>query len=139
MASMWGMSLSRLAVCSLALLVAYTLPAAADDAAVIDGYGPIPPSVENLLAVARFKVLCRRHGLREVSLQGSTVRFSPLELPESAQLRAERLYDKAHYKPAVSTLSVARPKDVRDVPLLAWCGEVLEAINPAAVSTPAAS
>ena len=36
MASMWGMSLSRLAVCSLALLVAYTLPAAADDAAVIE-------------------------------------------------------------------------------------------------------
>jgi transcription-repair coupling factor (superfamily II helicase) len=99
-------------------------------AELVDRYGPVPPAVENLLAVARFKVLCRRHGVREVSLQGATIRFSPLELPESAQLRAERLYDRAHYKPAVSTLSVPRPKELRDVALLAWCAEVLAAVRP---------
>ena len=64
-------------------------------AELIDRYGPIPEPVENLLAVARFKVLCRRYGVTEVSLQGTSVRFTPLELPESAQLRLERLYDNA--------------------------------------------
>jgi transcription-repair coupling factor (superfamily II helicase) len=114
-------------------------------AELIDRFGPIPPQVENLLAVARFKVLCRRYGVSEVSLQGNLVRFSPVELPESAQLRLQRLYDKSHYKQAVSTMSVPRPKGVlqpdgtfreaafggqplRDIALLAWCGQVLAAV-----------
>jgi transcription-repair coupling factor (superfamily II helicase) len=114
-------------------------------AELIDRFGPIPPPVENLLAVARFKVLCRRFGITEVSLQGNLVRFSPVELPESAQLRLQRLYAKSHYKPAVATMSVPRPKGVlqpdgtfreaafggqplRDIPLLAWCGQVLESV-----------
>ncbi len=115
-------------------------------AELVDRYGPIPAPVENLLAVARFKVLCRRHGLTEVSLQGTSVRFSPLELPESAQLRLQRLFDRAHYKPAVGIVTVPRPKGVvkpdgsfaevkfggealRDIPLLSWCGQVLEQLT----------
>jgi len=99
---------------------------------LIDRFGPIPPPVENLLAVARFKVLCRRYGVTEVSLQGSSVRFSPLDLPESGQLRLQRLYDRSLYKQAVGTVSVPRPKQpgfggdpLRDIALLTWCGEVL--------------
>ena len=120
-------------------------------AELVDRYGPIPPQVENLLAVARFKVLCRRHGITEVSLQGGgtggTVRFSPLDLPESMQLRLQRTYDRSQYKQAVSTVSVPRPKGVakpdgsfaetkfggealRDIPLLRWCGQVLETLAP---------
>jgi len=115
-------------------------------AELVDRYGPIPPSVENLLAVARFKVLCRRYGITEVSLQGNLVRFTPVELAESAQLRLQRLYDKAHYKQAVSTMSVPRPKGVvkpdgtwaeakfggeplRDVALLKWCADVLSSVT----------
>ncbi len=115
-------------------------------AELVDRYGPVPEPVENLLAVARFKVVCRRHGLTEVSLQGNLVRFSPLDLPESAQLRLTRLYDRSHYKPAVGTMSVPRPKGVvkpdgsfaevnfggeplRDVALLTWCAQVLTAVT----------
>ena len=111
-------------------------------AELIDRYGPIPEPVENLLAVARFKVLCRAYGITEVSLQGNAVRFTPLDLPESAQLRLSRLYERSLYKAAVSTVSVPRPKGVvkpdgsfavtsfggeplRDVALLNWCAEVL--------------
>jgi transcription-repair coupling factor (superfamily II helicase) len=118
---------------------------AAVRAELVDRYGPIPPSVENLLAVARFKVLCRRYGVTEVSLQGNLVRFTPVELPESGQLRLQRLYDRSHYKPTVATMSVPRPKGVvkpdgsfaevkfggealRDIALLTWCGSVLEAV-----------
>jgi transcription-repair coupling factor (superfamily II helicase) len=123
-------------------------------AELVDRYGPVPPQVENLLAVARFKVLCRRFGVTEVSLQGNLVRFTPVELPESAQLRLQRLYDRSHYKPAVATMSVPRPKGVvkpdgsfaevkfggeplRDIPLLTWCGEVLQSVTGQAVATPA--
>ena len=115
-------------------------------AELVDRYGPVPGPVENLLAVARFKVSCRRFGVTEVSLQGSSVRFTPVELAESAQLRLQRLYDKAVYKQTVSTVSVPRPKGVvkpdgsfastafggeplRDVALLAWCGEVLASVT----------
>jgi transcription-repair coupling factor (superfamily II helicase) len=98
-------------------------------AELLDRYGPIPPAVENLLAVARFKVLCRRFGVTEVSLQGNLVRFTPVHLPESAQLRMQRLYERSHYKPAVSTMSVPRPRNLRDVALLAWCAEVLESVS----------
>ncbi|MCW2494837.1 transcription-repair coupling factor [Jatrophihabitans sp.] len=115
-------------------------------AELVDRFGPIPLPVENLLAVARFKVLCRRYGVTEVSLQGNLVRFTPVELPESGQLRLQRLYDKAQYKQAVSTMVVPRPKGVlkpdgtfveakfggeplRDVALLTWCAEVLAAVT----------
>jgi transcription-repair coupling factor (superfamily II helicase) len=104
---------------------------------LVDRFGPIPPPVENLLAVARFKVLCRRHGVTEVSLQGSSIRFSPIDLPESAQIRLKRLYDRSIYKQAVGTVSVPRPRSgglgsepLRDIALLHWCGEVLEAVVP---------
>jgi transcription-repair coupling factor (superfamily II helicase) len=115
-------------------------------AELIDRYGPIPDPVENLLAVARFKVVCRRYGVTEVSLQGQSVRFTPLDLAESAQIRLKRLYDKSLYKQAVSTVAVPRPKGVvkpdgsfaiasfggeplRDIPLLNWCAEVLAAVT----------
>ena len=115
-------------------------------AELIDRFGPIPQPVENLLAVARFKVVCRRYGVSEVSLQGQSVRFTPLELPESAQLRLTRLYDKALYKHTVSTVSVPRPKGVvkpdgsfavarlggeplRDVALLTWCADVMAQVT----------
>ena len=109
---------------------------------LVDRFGPLPPEVENLLAVARFRVVCRRYGVGEVSLAGNTIRFSPVDLPESAQLRLKRLYDRSLYKQAVATVSVQRPKGVvkpdgtvqtaafggepiRDVALLNWCGKVL--------------
>jgi transcription-repair coupling factor (superfamily II helicase) len=112
---------------------------------LLDRFGPLPTEVENLLAVARFKVTCRKYGITEVSLQGNSIRFSPVLLPESAQLRLQRLYDKTAYKPAVSTMAAGRPKGVRqpdgsysvakfggeplrDQALLNWCTELLEAI-----------
>ncbi|UQX89375.1 transcription-repair coupling factor [Jatrophihabitans telluris] len=112
---------------------------------LLDRYGPIPPEVDNLLAVAKFKVVCRRYNVTEVSLQGQSVRFSPVLLPESAQIRLSRMYDKTLYKAPVSTMAAARPKGVikpdgtfatasfggeplRDQALLKWCTELLDTI-----------
>jgi transcription-repair coupling factor (superfamily II helicase) len=112
---------------------------------LLDRYGPMPTQVDNLLAVARFKVVARRYGVTEVSLQGQSIRFSPVTLPESAQIRFQRHYDKTLYKAAVSTISAARPKGVvkpdgsvqlaqfggdalRDQPLLRWCEGLLDTV-----------
>ena len=120
---------------------------------LVDRYGPIPVQVENLLAVARLRVLCRRYGLTDVSLQGQSVRFSPVTLPESALVRLNRLYPKSLYKPTVSTMAIPRPKGVvkqdgafapaafggqslRDVALMAWCAEVFESILAPIAASP---
>jgi len=127
------------------LAAATTEKVAAVRAELLDRFGPIPDAVENLLAVARFRVLCRTYGISEISMQGNTVRFGPVHLAESAQLRLNRLYDKSLYKQAVATMAIPRPKGVakadgsfavtkfggeplRDVALLNWCAEALEQV-----------
>ncbi len=106
-------------------------------AELVDRFGPIPPAVENLLAVARFKVLCRSYGVTDVAVQGTTIRFTPLDLPDSAQLRLKRLHERATYKQAVSTVVLPRPtgagptsmtEPLRDVALLNWCADFLASI-----------
>ena len=47
-------------------------------AELTDRYGPLPEPVENLLAVAAFRLHARRYGVREVALQGRYIRFAPL-------------------------------------------------------------
>jgi transcription-repair coupling factor (superfamily II helicase) len=97
-----------------------------------DRYGPPPEPVENLVAVARFRLLARSYGLTDVSLQGRHIRFAPKALPDSRQLRLKRYHPDAVYKVAVETISVPRPasrrvggEQLRDIPLLDWCSQLL--------------
>ena len=57
-----------------------------------DRYGPLPEAVENLLAVATFRQLCRSLRVTEVALGPQGLRISPIILPESGQMRLARLY-----------------------------------------------
>ena len=95
-----------------------------------DRYGAPPPAVVALLEVARFRQVCRAHGIAEVTAPGSTLRFAPVALRDSQLVRLNRLYPKAVYRSAVSTLSVPRPTEgadrvgappLRDRDLLTWC------------------
>jgi transcription-repair coupling factor (superfamily II helicase) len=115
---------------------------------LVDRYGPPPTPVDNLLAVAAFRQLCRAHGVTEVATQGNSIRFAPLPLRDSQLVRMRRLYPKALYKPTVNTVSVPRPTEgpaggrmgapaLGDRELLAWCGTFLEAL--AATPAPAAA
>ena len=74
-----------------------------------DRYGEPPAAVHNLLAVAAFRQRCRAQGVAEVALAGANVRISPVELPDSAQLRLRRLHPKAQYKAAAKLVTVPRP------------------------------
>jgi transcription-repair coupling factor (superfamily II helicase) len=121
-------------------LEAYKRIAAIDsDAAVdevraelLDRYGDLPEPVANLLEVARFRATAAAAGVAEVTAQGNYVRFAPVDLPESGQLRLQRLYPKTIVKPAVRTTLVPRPRTatvggqpLRDKELLNWATRVV--------------
>jgi transcription-repair coupling factor (superfamily II helicase) len=133
-------------------LEAYTRIAAIDSGEDItavfeeltDRYGPPPGPVLGLLAVARLRAQARRAGLTDITQQGTHIRFSPVELPDSRQVRVQRLYPKTVLKPAVRTMLVPVPRAgrgtrpgapappgaplLRDRELLAWCGQLIEAV-----------
>jgi transcription-repair coupling factor (superfamily II helicase) len=96
-------------------------------AELLDRYGALPSEVQNLLAVADFRLVARARGLTEVSTQGRYIRFAPLELRESQQLRLERLYRGSIVKSAVKTVLVPKP-DLTDVDVLAWARDLLDAV-----------
>ncbi|MDP9394686.1 MAG: transcription-repair coupling factor [Actinomycetota bacterium] len=115
-----------------------------------DRYGAPPQPVVTLLDVAKFRAKARRAGLTEVALAGTSVRFAPVELRESQELRLKRLYPGSIVKPAVRTILVPRPKTARvggqpllNTDLLRWCGELVDAVLaepvPAAATAPAAA
>ncbi len=100
-----------------------------------DRYGPVPDEVENLLAVARFRSQVRAAGIEEVTVAGPHVRFGPVTLRESQQLRLQRLYPKSLVKPTVNTILVPRPSTARvggtpiiGLELLDWARQVVEVV-----------
>ncbi|GAA2604792.1 transcription-repair coupling factor [Actinomadura fulvescens] len=100
-----------------------------------DRFGPLPVPVLNLLEVARFRAKARRAGLTEITLQGNFVKFAPADLPDSKQVRLQRLYPKSILKPATSTLLVPTPKTaplggrpLRDQELLRWATDLVDAL-----------
>ena len=66
---------------------------------LLDRFGPPPEEVERLFEMATFRQLVRSVGLEEVVLQGAKVRLAPVELPESATMRLNRLYPGTIVKP----------------------------------------
>jgi transcription-repair coupling factor (superfamily II helicase) len=116
-------------------LEAYRRLAGAEDAAAItavrdeltDRYGPPPPPVENLLAVADFRVFVQRYGITEVQQMGRQLRLFPWVLRESQTLRLQRLYKGAVVKPAVEVVLVPAPQP-RDAALLDWIRELITVV-----------
>jgi transcription-repair coupling factor (superfamily II helicase) len=101
-------------------------------AEMTDRYGEPTAQVANLIAVARFRLLARAYGLTDVSVQGRHLRFSPLALPDSKQLRLKRYHPDAVYKTTNDQVSVPRPttrrvggEPLRDTALLQWCAQLL--------------
>ncbi|WP_405018991.1 transcription-repair coupling factor [Kitasatospora sp. NBC_00070] len=97
-----------------------------------DRYGKLPEAVENLLLVAALRLYARRCGIGDITLAGANVRFGPVELRESQQLRLNRLYPRSQVKATAQQLLVPRPstgriggKPLVGRELLDWCREFL--------------
>jgi transcription-repair coupling factor (superfamily II helicase) len=113
-----------------------------------DRYGEPPEPVDNLLAVAAFRIFARQFGLSDVGTQGKYVRFAPLELRESQTVRLQRLYPGSVVKTATHVVLVPAPttarvggQPLRNRALLDWCRELLGTVVAdlaavAAASTP---
>ncbi|MFI5935588.1 transcription-repair coupling factor [Actinoplanes sp. NPDC051494] len=114
-------------------------------AEMTDRYGEPPTQVANLIAVARFRLVARAYGLSDVSVQGKHLRFSPLPLPDSKQMRLKRYHPDSVYKSVNDQVSVPRPstrrvggEPLRDLALLQWCTQLLKDVLgdiPAPVSS----
>ena len=99
---------------------------------LLDRYGPLPAPAQALLAVARFRLLARSKEVTEIIMAGTSVRFSPADLPDSKQLRLTRLYPGSQIRRTAGHLLVPRPvtrpisgEPIVDLPLLDWATKVL--------------
>ena len=107
-----------------------------------DRYGPFGDQVENLLAVAEFRQLCRSVGVSEVAMGPQGLRMTPIKLPESGQMRLARLYPGAKYRELTSTLTLRPPAEserlgapaLRDRALLQYCTRVFNDLIPVAAT-----
>ena len=89
----------------------------------------------NLYEVARLRIVARQAKVADISVQGKTIRFGPVELRESQQLRLMRLYPGTIVKPALGTILVPHPmtarvggQPLRDLAILEWCTNLLRSV-----------
>ncbi len=93
-----------------------------------DRYGTLPIPVETLVSIARLRVNLQAVGITEVIATSTSVKFSPVDLPDSRTLRLNRLYPGSVIKPATRTIVVPRTKGsligvaekASDVDLVEW-------------------
>ncbi len=126
-------------------------------AELADRYGAPPAPVLSLLEVARLRVRARQVGIREIGQQGNFLRFFPVDLPDSGQVRLTRLFPGSILKAPARTVLVPRPagagtggappsaggrgagrEPLRDAALLRWSTGFLDAMFPPAAGVPAA-
>ena len=101
---------------------------------MVDRFGELPDAVTELLAVASLRIFARTLKITEIAVAGKSLRISPIYLPESAQIKLNRLYPGSIYKNASETLLVARPQSpnwiqagqVGDTSTLAWVDSILK-------------
>jgi transcription-repair coupling factor (superfamily II helicase) len=110
-------------------------------AELADRYGPPPQPVRNLLALAGVRAQAGAVGLSEVVCFSGRVRLAPVsQLPESRQVRLDRLYPGAIWKQQEDSLLVPLPSQGPrrpvgapsrahdEVDLPAWLSELLTSI-----------
>ncbi|MFE5283822.1 transcription-repair coupling factor [Nocardia sp. NPDC056611] len=120
------------------------LAAAQDDSGLsavveelVDRYGPLPVEVGRLVSVAKLRLLARAYSIAEIGVTGTTVKVSPLQLPDSKQLRLKRLYPNATYRAATGIVQLPLPRvedsvgaaRVRDVQVLQFVADLLLALD----------
>ncbi|WP_025158637.1 transcription-repair coupling factor [Leifsonia aquatica] len=99
-----------------------------------DRYGEPPVQVLNLVAVSRLRRAAQKAGLGEVVAMGSNLRLAPAILPDSLQVRLQRMYPGSKYHAAPKVAMVPLPRvngeSVDDADLIEWVATLLGALFP---------
>ncbi len=74
-----------------------------------DRYGKLPEEFETLFGVARLRMKARELGISEIVAQGKNVRVGKIDPPESMQMRINRIYRGAQYRPVTHTYLIPAP------------------------------
>ena len=74
---------------------------------LVDRFGELPDAALTLMEVAKIRNYAKSIGLTEVVLQGKFLKLLPITLPESAQLRVQRVYPGSLIKNQTNTVMVA--------------------------------
>ncbi|WP_220793598.1 transcription-repair coupling factor [Nocardioides stalactiti] len=100
-----------------------------------DRYGEPPMPVVALMLVARFRARARQAGLKEITVLGKNMRFAPVALPDSKQVRLLRMYPKSIIKTQLESILVPRPgtpgatgTPLEGIALLEWARVVIDAV-----------
>lgn len=102
-----------------------------------DRYGELPTVTERLLAVSLLRQLAQKHGIADIGLTGATLRISPITLQDSQQVRLQRLFPTARYRPTVQQVAITVPREgegrvggarIRDDELLQWVADLITGV-----------
>jgi transcription-repair coupling factor (superfamily II helicase) len=98
-----------------------------------DRYGPLPEEFDTLFDVARLRGKARELGISEIATQGSRVRVSKIDPPESLQMRLSRIYPGTQYRPVTHTLFIPAPfagtlgaAPMTGPEVMAWADQLIE-------------
>lgn len=95
-----------------------------------DRYGPPPAQVENLIAVSRLRRMAQKAGLSEFVNAAGKLRIVGAELPDSIQVRLQRMYPGSRYLAQTRTVMLPLPDLPDDAALIDWAAKLLAAIYP---------
>jgi len=105
---------------------------------LVDRYGPLPEEVRRLISVAKLRLLAREYGLEEIAVVGTQIKISPMQLPDSKQMRLKRVYPSAQYRATTGMVQLPLPRAgtggigadrVRDVELLQYIANLILAMD----------
>jgi transcription-repair coupling factor (superfamily II helicase) len=106
-----------------------------------DRYGEPPAPVLALIEVSRLRRAAQKAGLSEVVVMGSNLRVAGIDLPDSMQVRLQRMYPGARWFAQANAVSVPLPRVHGQAPsddeLIVWVEQLLSAIYSAPVARPA--
>lgn len=101
-----------------------------------DRYGPPPAQVENLIAVSHLRRMAQKAGISELVNAGGKVRIVGPGLPDSIQVRLQRMFPGSRYLAQTRTVMLPLPVVADDAALIEWGAKLLGAIYPEPANIP---
>jgi transcription-repair coupling factor (superfamily II helicase) len=92
---------------------------------LIDRYGaPLPDTVEALFEIADLRRLMMGAGIKEIATVARNLRIKPLDLPDSKQVRLQRILPTAEWRPTTATLLVPE-RHLPKTDVVVWVTDLL--------------